>query len=86
MTLSIQIIAALSLPLYRDIRDKLSSFYIFNMIDEILQPEVKSEQPASQSTVSSVKRRSTFTPARFSVRGLRKHPGIQIGRNPRVIG
>lgn len=56
------------------------------MMKEVLEQRTQKEQPTVQSTGLSTKRRSNFTPARFSVRGLRKHPGIQTNRNPRVIG
>ncbi len=48
------------------------------MIDEILEKGTQKKQP-------TIKSKSTFIPPRFSVRGLRKHPGIQANRNPIVI-
>ena len=56
------------------------------MIDETLQPTAKREQPIIQNAGITVKRKSVFTPARFSVRGLRKHPGIQTSTTPGIIG
>lgn len=54
------------------------------MIDQTLQ-DVQKKQPTATGTALSAKRKSTFTPARFSVGRLRKHPGIQKDRNPMVI-
>jgi len=56
------------------------------MIEETLEQKTQQKQPTISNTVLSAKRKAVFTPARFSVRGLRKHQGIQVGRNPRVIG
>lgn len=55
------------------------------MIDEILEQGVEKKQPTITKTIIPAKRQSTFTPSRFSVRRLRKHPGIQASRNPIVI-
>lgn len=55
------------------------------MIEENLQPNVQEKQATAPSATLAAKRRSTFTPARFSVNRLRKHPGIQKDRNPVVI-
>lgn len=56
-----------------------------NMIDEILEQDVQKKQSATTKTILSAKSQSTFIPARFSVKRLRKHPGIQANRNPIVI-
>ena len=56
------------------------------MIDETLQPTAEKGQPIIQNTGIAAKRKSVFTPARFSVRGLRKHSGIQTSATPRILG
>lgn len=56
------------------------------MIDEILEQSSKKKQPVLPNTIASAERKSTFTPPRFSVRRLRKHPGIQANRNPIIMG
>ena len=55
------------------------------MIDEILVQNVQDKQPTTPRTALATKRRSAFTPARFSVGRFRKHPGIQTGRTPIII-
>ncbi|WP_262250201.1 hypothetical protein [Parapedobacter soli] len=56
-------------------------------MEKILKPQSQQKkQPAVLKTVSSEAKNRTFTPSRFSVRRLRKHPGIQTSRNPHVIG
>lgn len=56
------------------------------MIDEVLEQSIQKKQPTIQKTVVSVKRNTAFIPSRFSVRKLRKHPGIIASRNPTVVG
>jgi hypothetical protein len=56
------------------------------MIDEILEQSAKKKQPTLPNTIVSAKSKSTFTPPRFSVSRLRKHPGIQANRNPFIVG
>ena len=56
-----------------------------NTMEEILdQTTQKEESTVLKATLSTVKKRA-FTPARFSVRRLRRHAGIQTSRNPHVI-
>lgn len=55
------------------------------MTTKITINDAKEKQPTAPGTVLSAKRKSTFTPARFSVGKLRKHPGIQKDRNPVVF-
>ncbi len=55
------------------------------MIDEILEKSAEQKQPVLSNTILSAKSKSAFIPSRFSVRRLRKHPGIQANRNPIVI-
>jgi len=55
-------------------------------MEEILDQETQKKQSTVLKTILPKARKSTFTPSRFSVRGLRKHPGIQTSRNPHVIG
>ncbi len=56
------------------------------MIEEILDQRTQKKQPAPLDTILPTAKKAAFTPSRFSVRGLRKHPGIQTSRNPIVIG
>ena len=55
------------------------------MIDKTSIQDVQKKQPTASGSTLSAKRKPTFTPARFSVGRLRKHPGIQKDRNPMVI-
>ena len=59
---------------------------IVNMMEEILEQTAQEKQPIVVKTTSSTAKRRTFSPQRFSVKGLRKHPGIQTSRNPVVFG
>ncbi len=54
------------------------------MIDEVLEKGAKKKQPTISNTVLSAKSKS-FIPSRFSVRRLRKHPGIKSGRTPLIM-
>ncbi len=64
----------------------LDTILISNMINAILEKKTQRKQYITSKTTLSEKSKSTFTPSRFSVRRLRKHTGIQIGRNPAVMG
>ncbi len=55
------------------------------MMEEILDQKTQNKQPAILDTILSSAKKPAFTPARFSVRRLRKHAGIQTSRNPNVI-
>lgn len=57
-----------------------------NMIEEILDKKTQKTQPAILNKILSTAKKPGFTPSRFSVRGLRKHAGIQTSRNPIVFG
>ena len=56
------------------------------MIEEILDQGTQKKQPVILKKVLSTAKKTAYTPSRFSVRGLRKHPGIQTSRNPVVFG
>ncbi|MGV3762662.1 MAG: hypothetical protein ACO1NT_09300 [Parapedobacter sp.] len=56
------------------------------MMEEILEQKTQEKQPIVVKTTSSTAKRRAFSPSRFSVKGLRKHPGIQTSRNPMVFG
>ncbi len=56
------------------------------MIEEILDQRAQKKQPTILKTILPTAKKPAFTPSRFSVRGLRKHSGIQTSRNPIVIG
>lgn len=53
-------------------------------MEEILDQRKQKKQPILKTILSTAKK-PAFTPSRFSVRGLRKHAGIQTSRNPIVI-
>ena len=55
-------------------------------MEEILDQGTQKKQSAIIKTILPKAKKTAFTPSRFSVRGLRKHPGIQTSRNPHVIG
>jgi len=55
------------------------------MIDEVLEQTDLKQKPGYQKTVLATRNKAGFIPQRFSVRKLRKHPGIQANRNPIVI-
>jgi len=55
-------------------------------MEEILDQGTQKKQSAILKTILPKAKKTAFTPSRFSVRGLRKHPGIQTSRNPHVIG
>ncbi|WP_449048348.1 hypothetical protein [Parapedobacter sp.] len=86
MTLSIQIpsLYNVSLPQLLD-TIHLHNFNI-DMMEEILEQKTQEKQPIVVKTTSSTAKRRAFSPSRFSVKGLRKHPGIQTSRNPMVFG
>lgn len=57
-----------------------------NMNEETLDQKSQKKQPAILKAMLSKTKKPAYTPSRFSVRGLRKHAGIQTSRNPIVIG
>ncbi len=56
------------------------------MNNEVLAQSTQEEQPTIQKTAVSARRKTALIPTRFSVRGLRKHPGVIASRNPTVVG
>lgn len=53
---------------------------------ERVQQENVTTVHQEESTIMNhkIKLNTVYTPRRFSVRGLRRHTGIQTSRNPRV--
>jgi len=52
------------------------------MIEEISYQTTQEKQPV----ILPIAKKRTLTYPRFSIKGLRKHPGVNATRNPFVIG
>ncbi len=56
------------------------------MIEQKLQTTKINEESKAVNVTEVFKPKSTVLPDRFSVRGMRRHPGVITSRNPRVRG